>query len=209
MRQLFGVKRGVTRLFAEDGEAIGVTVIEVRSCQVVQVKTKEKDGYHALQVGFGDRRKDLFGKPQLGHFKELTPSRFLREIRLQQPAEHKRGDMLKVDMFKAGDRVDVTGISKGLGFQGGVRRHGFKGGPKTHGQSDRLRAPGSVGSSSYPSRTFRGQRMAGRMGNTRVTVQNLNVVEVRPEENLIFLRGAVPGKSNAMLAIRETRGGRR
>jgi large subunit ribosomal protein L3 len=130
----------------------------------------------------------------------------LREVRLDAPAEHKRGDILTVEMFRVGERVDVAGITKGLGFQGAMRRHGFAGGQKTHGQSDRMRAPGSIGSSSYPSRTYRGQRMAGRMGNKNLTARNLTVVAVRPEENLIFLRGAVPGKTNTFLTIREVKG---
>ena len=148
--------------------------------------------------------RDSFKKPQLGQFGDLTPTRYLREIRLDGPATHQRGDTITAEVFKAGDRVDVTGISKGLGFQGAVRRHHFRGGPKTHGQSDRWRAPGSVGASSYPSRTFRGQRMAGRMGNVRVTVQNLDVIAVHAAENLILLRGAVPGKPNSLVLIRET-----
>jgi large subunit ribosomal protein L3 len=204
MRQLYGIKLGMTRVFTDSGEAIGVTVVEAKPSPVVQVKTKAKDGYDAIQVGLGEKRKSLFSKPQLGHFGDLTPKRYLREIRLDGSPSHQRGDTLTVEVFKAGDRVDVTGISKGLGFQGAVRRHNFAGGPKTHGQSDRLRAPGSVGASSYPSRTFRGQRMAGRMGNARVTVQNLDVIAVRPEENLILLRGAVPGKPNGLLLLRET-----
>jgi large subunit ribosomal protein L3 len=207
MRQLIGKKKGVTRIFDESGEAISVTVIEAGPCPVVQVKTRDKDGYDALQVGFGEARKNRVAKPQLGHFGDMTPTRYLREIRLDKPAEHQRGDQLTVEMFKPGDRVDVAGVSKGLGFQGGVRRHGFGGGSKTHGQSDRLRAPGSVGQSSYPSRVFKGLRMAGRMGNARVTVRNLTVVAVSPEENLILVRGAVPGKPNAVLTIRETKKG--
>lgn len=205
MRQVYGYKRGMTRLFAENGDSIAVTAIEVKPCRVVQVKTEEKDGYNALQLGFGERRKVLFTKPQLGHFGDLEPARHLRESRLDAPSDMKRGDTIGVDVFKPGDQVDVTGISKGLGFQGGVRRHGFKGGPKTHGQSDRWRAPGSVGASSYPSRTFKGQRMAGRMGNRQITVRNLNVVAVRAEEGLIFIKGAVPGKPNTVLSIRETK----
>jgi large subunit ribosomal protein L3 len=205
MRQLIGRKKGMTRVFAESGEAIGVTVIEAGPCQVVQVKSREKDGYDALQIGYGEQRKKLVSKPLQGHCGDLPPARYLREIRLSEPAEHQRGERLTVEMFKIGDRVDVSGVSKGLGFQGGVRRHGFRGGSKTHGQSDRLRAPGSVGSSSYPSRTFRGLKMAGRMGNARVTAKNLAVVAVRPEENLILVRGAVPGKSNTLVTIRETK----
>ena len=205
MRQLIGRKKGMARFFAEDGEAIGVTIIEAGPCPIVQVKTQDKDGYDALQMGFGEKRAALLTKPQLGHLGDLPPTRYLREVRLEEPAEHTRGDVLTVGIFRVGDRVDVSGISKGLGFQGTVRRHGFAGGPKTHGQSDRLRAPGSVGSSSYPSRTYRGLRMAGRMGNKKITSRNLSVVAVRPEENLIFLRGAVPGKSNTVLTIREAK----
>ena len=204
MRQLYGIKLGMARVFTESGEAIGVTVVEAKPEPVVQVKTKAKDGYDAIQVGLGEKRKGLFNKPQLGHFGDLTPTRYLREIRLDAAPTQQRGETLTVEVFKPGDHVDVTGISKGLGFQGAVRRHNFRGGPKTHGQSDRMRAPGSVGASSYPSRTFRGQRMAGRMGNARVTVQNLDVIAVRSEDNLIFLRGAVPGKPNGLLLIRES-----
>ena len=204
MRQLFGYKRGMTRLFLEDGTAVSVTAIEVKPLRVVQVKTTEKDGYDALQLGFGVKRKNLFNKPLLGHFGDLEPTRDLREARLSEPAELKRGDTVTVEMFKPGERVDATGISKGLGFQGGVRRHGFSGGPKTHGQSDRWRAPGSLGQSSYPSRVFKGLRMAGRMGNRKVTVSNLRVAGIRAEENLIFLEGAVPGKNNTVISIRES-----
>jgi len=204
MRQLYGIKLGMARVFTESGEAIGVTVVEAKPSPVIQVKSKAKDGYDAIQVGVGDKRKSLFNKPQLGQFKDLTPTRYLREIRLDGSKTYERGETLTAEVFKAGDHVDVTGISKGLGFQGAVRRHHFAGGPKTHGQSDRMRAPGSVGASSYPSRTFRGQRMAGRMGNARVTVQNLDVIAVHPAENLILLRGAVPGKPNSLVLIRET-----
>lgn len=204
MRHLYGIKRGMSRIFTESGEAIGVTVVEAKPTPIVQVKTKATDGYDAIQVGVGDRRKALFSKPQLGHFGELAPTRYLREVRLDSSSTQKKGDLLTVEVFKAGDRVDVTGISKGLGFQGVVRRHHFRGGPKTHGQSDRWRAPGSVGASSYPSRVFRGQRMAGRMGSDRVTVQNLDVVAVNAAENLILLRGAVPGKPNSLVLLRET-----
>lgn len=204
MRHLYGIKRGMSRIFTESGEAIGVTVVEAKPTPIVQVKTKATDGYDAIQVGVGDRRKALFSKPQLGHFGELAPTRYLREVRLDSSSTQKKGDLLTVEVFKAGDRVDVTGISKGLGFQGVVRRHHFRGGPKTHGQSDRWRAPGSVGASSYPSRVFRGQRMASRMGNDRVTVQNLDVVAVNAAESLILLRGAVPGKPNSLVLLRET-----
>lgn len=205
MRQILGIKRGMTTLFMENGDMVGVTVIEAGPCPVVQVKTKAKDGYEAVQVGIGTIRKSLVNKPLAGHFGAQTPTRYLRELRLKTPTDLKVGDMVTVDQFKTGEHVDVVGISRGMGFQGVVRRHGFGGGPVSHGQSDRTRAPGSVGSSSYPSRTFRGQRMGGRMGTDRVTETNLLVAAVRPEENLIFVRGAVPGKKNALVMIRQSR----
>jgi len=205
MRQILGIKRGMATLFMENGDMVGVTVIEAGPCPVVQVKTKAKDGYEAVQVGIGTIRKNLINKPLTGHFGAQTPTRYLRELRLKTPTDLKVGDMVTVDQFKTGEHVDVIGISRGLGFQGVVRRHGFGGGPVSHGQSDRTRAPGSVGSSSYPSRTFRGQRMGGRMGTDRVTETNLLVAAVRPEENLIFVRGAVPGKKNALVMIRQSR----
>lgn len=205
MRQILGIKRGMTTLFLDNGDTVGVTVIEAGPCPVVQVKTRDKDGYEAVQVGIGTIRKNLVNKPRAGQFGALAPTRHLRELRLANAAELKVGDLVTVDQFKAGERVDIVGISRGLGFQGAVRRHKFGGGPVTHGQSDRTRAPGSVGASSYPSRTFRGQRMAGRMGNVRVTETNLQVAAVRPEENLIFVRGAVPGKKNSLVMIRQSR----
>ncbi len=205
MRQILGIKRGMATLFLENGDMVGVTVIEAGPCPVVQIKTKQKDGYEAVQVGFGPIRKNLVNKPLTGHFGAQAPTRYLRELRLLNAADLKIGDMVTVDQFKAGEHVDVIGVSKGLGFQGVVRRHKFGGGPVSHGQSDRTRAPGSIGSSSYPSRTFRGQRMAGRMGTGRITETNLRVAAVRPEENLIFVRGAVPGKKNALVVIRQSR----
>ena len=205
MRQILGIKRGMTTLFMENGDMVGVTVIEAGPCPVIQVKTKDRDGYEAVQVGLGDIRKSLVNKPRTGQFKDRAPMRYLRELRLTNAAEMKVGDMVTVDQFKAGEQVDVIGITRGMGFQGVVKRHKFGGGPVTHGQSDRTRAPGSVGASSYPSRTFRGQRMGGRMGTARVTETNLKVAEVRPEENLIFVRGAVPGKKNSLVVIRQSR----
>jgi large subunit ribosomal protein L3 len=156
-------------------------------------------------VGFGEKRKKLFTLPVLGHFEKakVEPRRILRELRIQGPEEFKLGQELKVDMFSPGEKVNVIGISKGLGFQGGVRRHGFRGGSKSHGQSDRMRAPGSIGASSYPSRVYKGQRMAGRMGGKRVTVRRLEVVQVDQERNLLLVKGAVPGKPNSYLTIRK------
>ena len=207
MKELIGSKVGMTRVFREDGEAIPVTVIEAGPNVVVQQITEEKHGYNALQVGFGERAERLFNKPQLGHFAKASvpPARVLREIRYE--GDINVGDSLTVEMFKEGEVVDVTGISKGLGFQGVIRRHGFSGGQKTHGQSDRMRAPGSIGQASTPSRVFKGVRMAGRMGGDKVTALGLDVVRVVPEKNLLLVRGSVPGKNGSLVKIRiSTRG---
>jgi large subunit ribosomal protein L3 len=202
MRELIGSKIGMTRIFREDGEVIPVTVIEAGPNVVVQSMTEEKHGYSAVQVGFGERAERLFNKPQQGHFakSEVTPMRYLREIRFE--GEVKVGDSLTVEIFKEGEIVDVTGVSKGLGFQGVMRRHGFSGGQKTHGQSDRMRAPGSIGQASTPSRVFKGMKMGGRMGGDKVTALGLDVVRVVPEKNLILVRGSVPGKRGSLVKVR-------
>jgi large subunit ribosomal protein L3 len=206
MNTLLGRKLGMTRVFAEDGTSVSVTVIEAGPCPVVAVRTESKHGYNAYQIGFGTRRAVLFNKPESGHFKAagIEPTRYLREVRLEGPGEAKVGDLFKVDLFREGQKVDITGTSRGLGFAGGMKRHHFSGGSSTHGQSDRQRAPGSIGSSSYPSRVYKGQRMAGHMGNETVTVVGLRVVRVIPEENLLLVRGAVPGKANSFLRIRKS-----
>jgi len=206
MEGIVGKKIGMTRVFNQEGQAIAVTVIEAGPCPVVQVKTKEKEGYDAVQLGFGQKRKKLVTQPLLGHFAKakVEPQRILKEMRTEDAAKFKPGQKLGVDLFSVGEKVSVTGVSKGLGFQGGVRRHKFHGGPKTHGQSDRLRAPGSIGGSSYPSRVFKGQRMPGRMGGEKLTVRNLVVVGVDPEKSLLLVRGAVPGKRNSYLTIRKS-----
>jgi large subunit ribosomal protein L3 len=205
MEGIIGKKIGMTRIFNEDGRSIPVTVIEAGPCLVVQVKTQGKEGYDSVQLGFGQKRKNLFTQPLLGHFAkaQVEPQRILKEVKTIPADKAAVGQEIKVDLFSTGDKVRVTGISKGLGFQGVVRRHHFRGGPKSHGQSDRLRAPGSVGASSYPSRTFKGQRMGGRMGGERVTVRNLMVAGVDVEKNLLLLRGAVPGKKDSYLTIRK------
>ncbi len=194
----------MTRVFAPDGDEIPVSVIEAGPCVVVRRKTIEKDGYEALQVGYGERRKNLFNKPEAGVFAKsgLEPRRYLREIRGDNTVEI--GQEIKADIFKPGERVDVTGISRGLGFQGAMKRHHFAGAQITHGQSDRARAVGSIGSSSYPSRVYKGMRAAGKMGKDRVTVLNLEVIQVIDSENLILVRGAVPGKKGTLLKIRQT-----
>ena len=206
MEGIVGKKIGMTRVFNQEGQAIAVTVIEAGPCPVVQVKTREREGYDAIQLGFGEKRKKLFTQPLLGHFTraKVEPKRILKEMRTENSNKFKTGQELKVDLFSVGEKVSVTGISKGLGFQGVVRRYKFRGGPKTHGQSDRLRAPGSIGGSSYPSRVFKGQRMPGRMGGEKLTIKNLEVVGVDAEKNLLLLKGAVPGKRNSYLTIRKS-----
>ena len=205
MEGIIGKKIGMTRIFNQEGHSIPVTVIEAGPCPVVQVKSKEKDGYTAGQLGFGERRKNLFNLPLSGHFAKakVEPKRLLKEIRIKEGEKLVVGEEVKVDIFSVGDKVCVTGVSKGLGFQGGVRRHKFHGGPKTHGQSDRLRAPGSIGGSSYPSRVFKGQRMAGRMGGDKVTVKNLVVAGLDVEKNFLLVKGALPGKRNSYLIIKK------
>jgi large subunit ribosomal protein L3 len=205
MKALIGKKIGMTRIFSEDGNAHPVTLIQTGANVVVQVKSEEVDGYNAVQLGYGVRNSKRLSKPLTGHFKRagVNPVQKLSEVRIDSIEDVKQGQEVKADIFRVGEKVDVVGISKGLGFQGTVRRHGFGGGPKTHGQSDRWRAPGSIGQSSYPSRVFKGLRMAGKMGNERVTVRNLRVILVDAEKGVIGLRGAVPGKKNSLVKIRK------
>jgi len=209
MKELLGKKLGMTRIFTDAGESIPVTVLEAGPCVVVGKRTINKDGYTALRVGYGERRKNLFNKPDAGLYEKVgvEPRRYLREITGQDDVEI--GQEIKADIFKMGERVDVTGISRGLGFMGVIRRHGFSGAQKTHGQSDRERAPGSIGQSSYPSRVFKGMKMPGKTGKDTVTVLNLEVVKVIDEENLVLVRGAVPGKKGTLVKIRSTNRGHR
>lgn len=196
-----GRKLGMTQVFDETGVVHPVTVVEAGPCVVTQIKTPDKDGYSALQLGFGlDKR---LNKPEQGHRRPSGfMSRTLREVRADDVGQYSVGQVLKADVFAAGDVVDVIGTSKGRGFQGGVKRHGFSGGPKTHGQSDRLRAPGSIGSSATPGRVYKGLRMAGHMGHERVTVQNLRIVRVDAERNLLLIEGSVPGPTTGLVLIR-------
>jgi large subunit ribosomal protein L3 len=200
---LLGRKLGMMQVFNERGEVIPVTVIAAGPCVVTQVRTPERDGYAAVQIGYEEVQARKLTLPQQGH---LRPSgklvRYLREFAADNPQEHQPGEMIGADMFQAGQKIDVSGTSKGRGFAGVVKRHGFRGGPKTHVQSDRLRAPGSIGAGTTPGRVWKGQKMAGRMGGKRVTVQNLEVVEVVPEKNLILVKGSVPGARNGLLQIR-------
>lgn len=198
---LIGRKIGMTQIFDEEGHTVPVTVVEAGPCYVTQVKTVASDGYDAIQLGFEAAQPRKLKQPQRGHLKDLPFLRHLREWRVGGAAEYEVGQKLDVSIFEPGERVSVTGTSKGKGFQGVVKRHGFRGGPRTHGQSDRLRAPGSIGSGTTLSRVQKGRRMPGRMGGGRVTVPNLLVVRADPERNLLLLRGAVPGPREGLLLI--------
>jgi large subunit ribosomal protein L3 len=203
MKEILGKKLGMTRIFRETGESLPVTVIQVGPCPVVAVRSADKDGHDAYQVGFGLRRKSRTNKPLAGHYAKagVEPGQYLREVRFDgEPLSV--GDEIKVDAFSEGDFVDVTGTSRGLGFAGGMKRHHFSGANKTHGQSDRWRAPGSIGQSSYPSRVFKGLKMAGRMGHDRVTVLKLEVVKIIESENLMLVKGAVPGTRGSLVKVR-------
>ena len=204
---LLGRKAGMTRIFDNKGDSVPVTVIEAGPSPIVQIKTQKKEGYQAVQLGFGEKRKKLFTKPVLGHYEKakVEPKRYLREIKTKIDEKVQVGQEVKVDIFQPGEKVDVVGISKGHGFQGVVRRHHFAGGPKSHGQSDRLRAPGSIGGSSFPSHTWKGQKMAGRMGGEQVTVKNLQIVDIDVQKNVLLVKGAVPGKKNSLLLIKKVR----
>ena len=204
---IVGRKVGMTQLLTSTGVVVPATIIEAGPCYVTQVKTQEKDGYTAVQLGFQEARPKRLTKGQLGHLRRnnLPALRFLHEFRLKSVDEYKVGQKILADLFAVGEQVDVMGISKGRGFQGGVKRHGFHGGPRTHGQSDRLRAPGASSSGTTPGRIYKGKRMAGHMGNVPVTVSNLKVVLVDPERNLLAVRGAVPGMRGGLLVITEAR----
>ncbi len=191
----------MTQIFDERGEIVPVTLVEAGPCYITQVKSEEKDGYTALQLGFGETKR--LNKPQRGHLKKLPPLRYLREVRVDDVQGYQVGQKFGASLFSVGDLVDVTGISKGKGFAGAMKRHGFRGGPATHGQSDRARAPGSIGATTTPGRVFKGLRMAGRMGNEQVTVQNLEVVLVDPERNLLGVRGSIPGNRGVLVVVRK------
>jgi len=203
MSGIIGKKVGMTSVFDENGKSIPCTVIEAGPCVVTQVRTLEKDGYEAIQLGYDDKKEKNTSKALRGHFEKAntTPKRVLIEFsRFEE--KKKYGENVLVDVFNEGEYVDVAGVSKGKGFQGVVKRHGFAGvNDATHGQHNRLRAPGSIGASSYPSRVFKGMRMAGQMGNKRVKVINLQVVKIDPEQNLLVVKGSVPGSKGSYLTI--------
>ena len=203
MPGLIGKKIGMTSVFSADGKNVPCTVIEVGPCVVTQVKTTEKDGYDALQLGFEEQKEKHLTKPEIGHFAKagVAPKRHLAEFK-GFDGEYKAGDTLTVDMFAESDFVNIVGTSKGKGFQGVVKRHGFGGvGQSTHGQHNRLRAPGSIGACSYPAKVFKGMRMAGQMGNQRVTVQNLQVFKVIAEHNILMIKGSIPGAKGSIVLI--------
>lgn len=205
MKGLIGKKVGMTQLFDDAGKAVPVTVIEAGPCYVTQVRTVDQDGYQAVQLGFEETKTQRLSGGELGHLKkhDLPPLRILREFRTDE--ELVEGQTLTVEVFEEGERVDVVGKSKGRGFAGVVKRYGFSGGPKTHGQSDRHRAPGSIGAGSTPGRVFKGKKMPGRMGNDTVTSQNLMISRIDPENNIIAVRGSVPGPKNGLVIIKEAR----
>ena len=203
VRGLIGKKIGTTEVFRESGEAVSVTAVRAGPCTVAQVKTVEKDGYEGVQLGYQEVRR--LNKPRSGHLKGLGKLfRYLREMEADDIAAIEVGQEIDVSLFAVGDRVEATALSKGRGFAGGVKRHGFHGGPKTHGQSDRHRAPGSIGAGSTPGRVLKGLKMAGHMGNSKVTVRNLEVIESDPERNLLLVKGSVPGAHNSLVVVRKS-----
>jgi large subunit ribosomal protein L3 len=195
-----GRKIGMTQIFREDGRVVPVTVIEAGPCVVTQVKTKENDGYEAVQLGFGEVKRR--NKPLSGHLKDSRLSRYLREVTADDTSEYKVGQTIGVDIFQAGEKVDIVGRSKGRGFAGVMKRWGFAGGPRTHGQSDRARAPGSIGGGTTPGKVYKGLKMGGHMGNRRITVKGLEIVQVDTERNLLLVKGGIPGAPNGLVQIR-------
>lgn len=201
---LLGKKLGMTRIFLEDGRWVPVTVLEAGPCTVVQVKTKERDGYDAVQFGYGDAKESRLTKPERGHQANAGGAlkRKLREFRVDPDAEVKPGDEFKADMFEVGERVDIAGVTKGKGFAGVMKRHGFKGGPGGHG-SHFHRAPGSVGQSADPARIIKGKRMPGHMGHVRRTIKNLEILKVDAENNLLVVKGSIPGANGGMIEVKK------
>jgi large subunit ribosomal protein L3 len=202
IRGVMGRKLGMGTFFAPSGRCFGVTQVRVGPCYVTQIKTRDRDGYNALQIGFEEGKK--LSQPEMGHLKSVGKRlKVLCEFRCDDPEEAELGQEILVDMFKPGDKISVKGVSKGKGFAGGVKRYHFRGGPKTHGQSDRQRAPGSIGGTTYPGKVFKGKKMAGHMGSREVTIGGTEVVGVDPEKNLLFLKGGVPGAPGSMVILRK------
>jgi large subunit ribosomal protein L3 len=204
---IIGRKIGMTQLFQESGETVAVTAIQAGPSVVTQVKSRDRDGYDAIQVGFVESkvRQSQLSSPEKGHLQGVENVRYLREFRADDISSIKRGDKVDVGFLKQGDLVNVIGFSKGRGFAGVVKRHHFAGGPKTHGQTDRHRAPGSIGATTWPGRVLKGKRMAGHMGNRRVTARKLEVVQSDPQRNLLLVKGSVPGANGGLLVIEKVR----
>ena len=200
LQGFLGKKIGMTQIFREDGRVVPVTVIEAGPCVVTQVKTKETDGYEAVQLGFGEVKRR--NKPLSGHLKNSRLSRYLREVAADDASEFQVGQTIGVDIFEPGEKVDIIGKSKGRGFAGVMKRWNFKGGPRTHGQSDRSKAPGSIGGGTTPGRVYKGMKMGGHMGNRRITVKGLEIIEVDTERNLLIVKGGIPGATNSLVQIR-------
>ena len=202
MEGIIGKKIGMTSIYSPEGKSIPCTLVEAGPCVVTQIKTEEKDGYHAVQIGFEDKKEKSANKASIGHFKKANTAPKRKVVEFLGFADKKLGDVITSEIFEEGEWVDVTGTSKGKGFQGVVKRHGFGGvGGQTHGQHNRLRAPGSIGASSTPSRVMKGMRMAGQTGNKRSTVLNLQVMKVLTEENVLVLKGAVPGAKGSYIVV--------
>jgi large subunit ribosomal protein L3 len=201
---IIGRKIGMTQIFLEDGSVVPATIVEVGPCRVIQKKTKERDGYNALQLGFLPKNERRLNKPLLGHFKKaaVNPYSLLKEFRVEDVAGYELGQEVTLGLFKPGDVVDVTGLSKGKGFTGVIKRHGFHGANASRGTHEYFRHGGSVGSAAYPAHTFKGMKMPGHKGNQRVTLQNIKIVEVKEDQNLILLRGGIPGARNGWVLIR-------
>ena len=205
IKAIIGRKIDMTQVFAEDGSSVPVTVVQAGPCFITQVKTSERDGYAALQLGFGRRKPKHVNRPMKGHQDKAAKGYFsvLQEVRVDEPEDYELGQELLVDMFEIGERIDVIGTSKGKGFAGPIKRWRFQRGPAGHG-SKNIREPGSTGNATYPGRVIKGKKMAGQKGNTRVTVMGLKIVDVRPEDNLLLVRGAIPGAKNGIVFIRKT-----
>ncbi len=199
---LLGKKLGMTVLFSTEGSLIPVTVVEVGPCVITQIKTEATDGYNALQLGFGEKKKSRVNKPLQGHLSKAGDACFehLKEFSIEDPGQYSLGQTITVEMFQIGERVDVAGTSKGRGFSGVIKRHGFHRGPMSHG-SKNIRPPGSIGCSATPSKVIKGKKMPGQYGNTRNTMRNLEIVDIRPENNLVMLKGAVPGPKSGLVTI--------
>ncbi|MEC9289598.1 MAG: 50S ribosomal protein L3 [Chloroflexota bacterium] len=200
LQGFLGKKIGMTQIFREDGRVVPVTVIQAGPCVVTQVKTKETDGYEAVQLGFGDVKRR--NKPESGHLKNSRLSQYLREVATDDTSEFEVGQSIGVDIFESGEKVDVIGTSKGRGFAGVMKRWNFGGGPRTHGQSDRARAPGSIGGGTTPGKVYKGLKMGGHMGNRRITVKGLEIIEIDTERNLLLVKGGIPGATNSLVQIR-------